>query len=288
MKKKKIVPAIAAACLVLILGLAAAGKTGLLFRVTDAFSRAFTSADFESVTVETQRFTPEELAGDSRVTFDQSGMLVNIQNMLPEDYEAEIGQYKDTGVLMNKAMLSAYAELSAQVQARFGQKLFVRSSYRTAQEQEQVIREEGENATAVGASEHQTGLALDVYVKSYAGAAFLKSEVGRWVNSQCWKYGFIIRYPYYKENVDGIGYEPWHIRYIGKPHAEILYRESLTLEEYFALLEDGQWRQCGNYRISRQTGGQISLPTEFAFATVSPDNTGGYLVTVCLEDGTID
>ncbi len=280
---KRTIAIILAVCLMLGVGGFLAQKTGLLFRVTDTVSRTFLSADLSIWEGETRSFTLESLREDERITFDQSGMLVNTQNMLPEDFEAEITEYKDTGVRMNSAMTEAYAALSARILEQFGQKLFVRSSYRTAEEQAQQILEEGEKATAVGASEHQTGLALDVYVKSYAGAAFIKSEVGQWVNGRCWEYGFIIRYPYYKENVDGIGYEPWHIRYVGKPHAEILYKESLTLEEYIALLADGQWRQYGNTCISRQSGEQIVLPTEFVSATVSPDNGGGYLVTVLME-----
>ncbi len=280
---KRTIAIILAVCLVLGVGGFLAQKTGLLFRITDTVSRTFLSAELDAWEGKTQSFTLESLREDERITFDQSGMLVNTQNMLPEDFEAEITEYKDTGVRMNSAMTEAYAALSARILEQFGQKLFVRSSYRTAEEQAQQILEEGEKATAVGASEHQTGLALDVYVKSYAGAAFIKSEVGQWVNGRCWEYGFIIRYPYYKENVDGIGYEPWHIRYVGKPHAEILYKESLTLEEYIALLADGQWRQYGNTCISRQSGEQIVLPADFASATISPDNGGGYLVTVLME-----
>ncbi len=281
---KRMVLIILAACLVLGAAATLAQRQGLLFRVTDAFSRAFQSADLKRWEGETQAHSMEELLADARVSFDQSGMLVNTQNMLPEGFEAEIMEYKDTGVLMNSSMIADYAALSARVLEQFGQKLFVRSSYRTAQEQEQVILEEGEKAIAVGASEHQTGLALDVYVKGYAGAAFIKSEVGQWINGESWKYGFTIRYPYYKENVDGIGYEPWHIRYVGKPHAEILYKGSLTLEEYHALLSDGQWRQSGRYCVSIQSGGELRLPADFISATVSPDNGGGYLVTVLLEE----
>ncbi len=279
-KNKKKALALGAVCLLLAAVLVVAAGSGGLFQIQDTLTRLFSTVEFEKVALETQACAPEELAQDERITFHQAGMLVGLSNMLPEAYEADIGEYKDTGVLMNKAMLEAYAQLSQQVSQRFGQKLYVRSSYRTAQEQAQVVLEEGEKAIAVGASEHQTGLALDVYVKSYAGKAFLKSPVGRWVNSQCWQYGFIIRYPYYRQNVDGIGYEPWHIRYVGRPHAEIMYKHSWTLEDYFRQLSQGQWYQCGNYYISRQTGPEIQLPREFTAVTVSSDNAGGYLVTV--------
>ncbi len=46
------------------------------------------------------------------------------------------------------------------------------------------------------------------------------------------KYGFILRYPAGKEHITGIGHEPWHFRYVGVPHAEIMASEGLTLVEY--------------------------------------------------------
>ncbi len=262
--------------------LVVAGKNGMLFKTSDGINRKVLSADLDICDLEIRAFSFDELYADSRITFDQSGMLVNLENTLNEDFEAEICEYKDTDVYMNKAITSDYAELSADIIEKFDEKMFVSSSYRTAEEQAAIIIEEGENATAVGASEHQTGLALDVYVRGYAGSGFIKSEVGRWVNSNSWKYGFVIRYPYYKTNVDGIGYEPWHIRYIGKPHAEIIYKNSLTLEEYFDELSEGKWYKFKEYRISRQSGSKLNLPNEFTSAVISPDNTGGYLITVII------
>ena len=35
-----------------------------------------------------------------------------------------------------------------------------------------------------------------------------------------------------KEHITGIAYEPWHYRYVGREHAEVIRREGLTLEEY--------------------------------------------------------
>ena len=51
----------------------------------------------------------------------------------------------------------------------------------------------------------------------------------------------IIRYPEGKEDVTGIGFEPWHIRYVGIPHAKIMYRNNWTLEEYYENLEVGDF-----------------------------------------------
>ncbi len=258
-------------------------KYGIPYAVKDTLSRAVLYADFGTCQPETAEFSLQQLSADGRVTLEQSGMLINKQNKLPTGFEPDICEYRQTGVYMNRPMASAYALLSDEIKEKFGEKLLVISHYRTEEEQKQAILEEGENATAVGASEHQAGLALDVYVKNYGGMNFLNSKVGQWVNSNCWKHGFIIRYNYYKQNADGIAYEPWHLRYIGKPHAEIIYKNSLTLEEYFSLLQDGSWHSFGGFLVSLQSGEEISLPTEFESAIISPDNTGKYLVTVSVN-----
>ena len=43
---------------------------------------------------------------------------------------------------------------------------------------------------------------------------------------------FILRYPEDKTDITGIGYEPWHYRYVGKAIAEDIYRQGICLEEY--------------------------------------------------------
>ena len=45
-------------------------------------------------------------------------------------------------------------------------------------------------------------------------------------------FGFILRYPEGKEHITGYPYEPWHIRYVGKFVAKIIYEKNYTLEEY--------------------------------------------------------
>ena len=179
----------------------------------------------------------EELGYDERVTFDQSMLLVNTEYLLPEDFKPDVLEYKDTTVYMSACMLDDYAALSKAVKDKTGDKLYVSSDLRTAEEQEALYREDPKTATLPGASEHQTGLALDVYVAYYAGDAFVKSPSGRFVNSHAHEYGFIIRYPSYGEDITGIRYEPWHIRYVGYPHAEIMYKNKWTLEEYLDKLK---------------------------------------------------
>lgn len=85
-----------------------------------------------------------------------------------------------------------------------------------------------------GHSEHQTGLAADI---NSLNQSWGNTNEGKWLNNNCYKYGFIIRYPYGKDDITGYIYEPWHIRYVGIDLAEKLYNNGnwITLEEYFGI-----------------------------------------------------
>ena len=225
--------------------------------------------------------TVEELKKDERVMFDQSMMLVNTEYHLAEDFVPQISEYKTSGVQMSNCMHEAYNDLSVSVKENANDNLYVSSHFRTAEKQQALYDEDPTTATEPGASEHQTGLALDVYVRNYSGDGFVQSEAGQYVNSNCWKYGFIIRYPVFGEKETGIRFEPWHIRYVGQPHAEIIYNNHLTLEEYVFSMENNVWYGYDDYLYSRQAMGEtIQLPMEYSEVIISPDNTGSYIVTV--------
>ena len=80
-----------------------------------------------------------------------------------------------------------------------------------------------------GYSEHQTGLAIDI---NKAGHEFDNTKEAKWLAENCWKYGFILRYPKGKEDITGYEYESWHFRYVTDP--ELAHRIMLTgtLEEF--------------------------------------------------------
>ena len=228
-------------------------------------------------------YSVDELESDPRVSFDRSLMLINTEYMLDDSFTAQVEEYKDTDVYMDSAMISSYFELSSAVKEKFNKKLYVSSDFRDYEEQNALYLEDPLTATVPGASEHQTGLALDVYVAYFAGDGFIKSPEGRFVDSECWQYGFIVRYPSFGEDMTGIRFEPWHIRYVGKPHAEIIYNNQLTLEEYILSMEIDAWYEAEGYLICRQAlseQGTLTLPEGFKSCTVSPDNTGYYIVTV--------
>lgn len=85
-------------------------------------------------------------------------------------------------------------------------------------------------SSQAGHSEHQTGLTMDLddFEESYGD-----TPEGIWLAENCWRYGFVIRYPKGKEYITGYTYEPWHVRWLGKSTAKLLHDSGYeTLEEF--------------------------------------------------------
>lgn len=102
---------------------------------------------------------------------------------------------------------------------------------------------EAEAATVVarpGTSEHQLGLAVDIVDTQLNSLVEAQEnlEGQQWLMENCWKYGFILRYPKGTTDVTGIIYEPWHYRYVGHELAAELHELGITLEEYIANLTE--------------------------------------------------
>ena len=91
-----------------------------------------------------------------------------------------------------------------------------------------------------GTSEHLTGLAVDVIspdwynTHSSLTGDFENTKQFKWLYSHCTEYGFILRYPKGKEPITRIGYEPWHLRYIGSAEiAKEITDKGICFEEYW-------------------------------------------------------
>ncbi len=125
-----------------------------------------------------------------------------------------------------------------------GINLMINSSYRTYQEQELVYKNyenkygteyADEIAARPGHSEHQTGLALDIFCTTNSNTkTFKDSEAYQWLLNNSYKYGFILRYPEGKENITGFTFESWHYRYVGDEIAKYIYENNITFDEYYA------------------------------------------------------
>ena len=213
---------------------------------------------------------------------------------------------KDINVKLDKTVISALNTMLDDFSAQLGgtKNVIVTQGLRTFNEQQEMldlkVAQYGPNQTIAqtpGYSEHHTGYAFDIstFVSGIMGTFTGENEYA-WVHENAHKYGFILRYPEGKEDITGISYESWHFRYVGVPHAQYIYRNNLTLEEYIEQLAlypfESEKLQItdevtGNaYEIYSvpvtEDNTQIPVPTSSSGSvyTLSGDNNGHIIVTV--------
>lgn len=142
-----------------------------------------------------------------------------------------------------------------------------------------------------GCSEHQTGLAIDLALRS-DNIDFIRPDFpydgicGRF-RALAADYGFIERYQAGKEHITGIAAEPWHFRYVGRPHARLMSDNGLCLEEYVELLRSYPYPE----RLLETRGGVYEADVGFACDKselelpdapyqISGNNVDGYIYTL--------
>lgn len=178
------------------------------------------------------------------------------------------------------------------------------SGWRSLEEQQELyrqsLRDNGEEFTQKfvaipGCSEHQTGLAIDLGLKmdsiDLICPDFPDRGICRAFREKAARFGFVERYPKGKEPITGIAHEPWHFRYVGAPHGEIMTSRKLTLEEYHEFLKQFPYgtkhfsysSQDGCFSISylnaqRAGNTRFELAFDIPFS-VSGNNTDGYIIT---------
>ena len=190
-------------------------------------------------------------------------MLVNKENALSATYTpadlVEVTNMK-AGYESNRQYMCETAELALQalyqdLYAAGFTDVGVTSGYRTYKTQEllhekyvlkeiedrNVSRAEADKyasrySAVAGQSEHQTGLAADMYNTASAEVSFGDTEAYKWLKDHAHQYGFILRYPENKTDITGYDFEPWHYRYVGRYHATQIYEQGLCLEEYLTKL----------------------------------------------------
>lgn len=191
---------------------------------------------------------------DEEVVFESSDwrlVLVNKQHPIPENYSFNLGTIKGSLQCDERIITDLLSMLQAAKDD--GIDLVICSPYRTLDRQEYLFNKKiklymnqgssymeaykiaSQAVTIPGASEHQIGLALDIYTESYKllNEGFGETDAGKWLAAHSCEYGFILRYPAGKEYITSIEYEPWHFRYVGKEAATIMTEEDICLEEFW-------------------------------------------------------
>ncbi|MCR5353099.1 MAG: M15 family metallopeptidase [Clostridiales bacterium] len=252
----------------------------------------------------------------------KSGNLILVNASYPYDFDASpsvspkedpVSVYynktdsyfvKDINVSLNPTTITAFNGLMDAFYEKVGKKcVIITQGHRTYDEQKEMldlkVAQYGEDqkiAQKPGFSEHHTGYALDIstYENQIMGT-FTGEDDYAFVHENAHKYGFILRYPEEKEDVTGISYEPWHLRYVGIPHSIYIYENGITLEEYIKLLSLYPF-ESGHLKIQDKDTGEeyevysvksegkatpVPVPKdENAVYSVSGDNAGNIIVTI--------
>lgn len=173
-------------------------------------------------------------------TSNYNEMFINKYHLLNKDFKANdivkvSSTYGYEGNSLNKEAYDAFKKLANDAKKE-GHTIVILSSYRTYEYQEKLWNKDKDDdyVARPGASEHVTGLAMDVSDFNDKNDSFKDTESYTWMINNCHKYGFILRYPEGKENITGYSYEAWHYRYVGIELATKIYNENITFDEYYA------------------------------------------------------
>ncbi len=174
--------------------------------------------------------------------------LCNRQWTITEDYlPMDLVQANVPGQVrrMREDAAAALEEMFAACKAETGMTLISVSGYRSYGSQNNIYRRKlrtvkgnvekaQEYVAPPGASEHQTGLAMDVgqHNKEHLTAAFGETVGGKWARENCWRFGFILRYDEGWEEITGYSFEPWHFRYVGRDYAKEIHEAGVPLETW--------------------------------------------------------
>ncbi len=197
--------------------------------------------------------------------------------------------------------------------------ILITSGYRTMEDQRSImasrIASMGEEEAKLyvaepGTSEHHSGLAIDMCIfvdgKQYY---FPEYEAGAWIIENAPKYGFILRYTEEMQELTGCAAEPWHYRYIGTPHAQLVTDLGLCYEQYIEYIHGFTWKgerlfvaedgttnrgsgfilPDSGYMIysvpasTESAATDIPLPPGYENYEISGDNDVGFIVTVSLS-----
>ena len=254
-------------------------------------------------------FTYESKIAQPIITDSKTLWLVNCDNSLASNFIPE-NLVTHRGIRLHALAYNAYNQLLDAMKADGIHGLQLVSAYRPYEYQYglfstkvQTLISQGHSASIAdelaakiiqrpGASEHQTGLALDVTIAGDLTQSFADTIAGRWLAENSHIFGFIIRYPQTKTDVTNIIYEPWHLRYVGVPHAIIMYNNNLALEEYAEFIRNGyayiHWEGQVFYLVAYSGTWPEKIPQ--GLINISSDRPGedgkGYIMAILREQTT--
>lgn len=164
------------------------------------------------------------------------------KNYVPNNLETISTRFALSNMKLVKEAKEAFEEMASAAKKE-NLNIIAMSTYRSYDYQvnlyNKYVRTDGKEAADTysgrpGHSEHQTGLAVDVYNGKVNYTSFEKTKEFIWMSNNASDYGFILRFPKDKETETGYTYESWHYRYVGKEVAKKVYDLGITYDEYYA------------------------------------------------------
>jgi D-alanyl-D-alanine carboxypeptidase len=226
--------------------------------------------------------------------FEENNDLASV-----ESYKNDTYKVKNKSVMLNKDVIAAFNAMMTEFnRVESSNAVNIVSGYRTKDQQQSVLNNKiastGEAAALTwaarpGFSEHHSGLAFDLglYFNNKKSSSFSGTGVYAWVHENCEKYGFVVRYPQSKTAITKISYEPWHLRYVGIPHASAMKENDLCFEEYVDFIRDYPF-DGEHFTVSADGksyeiyfAGEMTVPVpKDGNYEISGNNVDGFIVTV--------
>lgn len=178
-------------------------------------------------------------------------MLVNAENPLPDEFEVELSNY-DNSKQFDARAVDELTKMIKDMKLQGASNIWIQSSFRTPEYQEKLFNNKVQEFINMGktrdeaeiyasrwvnkseTSEHHLGLAVDF---NNVKLDFENTKEFKWLTENAENYGFILRYRKDKKEITGVGYEPWHWRYVGVEHAVKINELDMCLEEYVEYLK---------------------------------------------------
>ncbi len=208
-----------------------------------------------------------------------------------EDYlvmSSDVSLKIDAAKALNE-MVKAFA-------AETGNKdIIVDGGYRSVEYQQELYdaAEDKSSAAEPGFSDYHTGYSIDLSIDAGDGAIedFTGEGDYSWFEKNCYKYGYVLRFPDGKQGSTGYEYRPWHFRYVGKAHAYYMTKNNLSLEEYVAKLKSYEYTKThltftddngkefeAYYYPKDATASSTILAVPSTEYQVSGNNTDGFII----------
>lgn len=234
-------------------------------------------------------------------SFPTTDTLVNVYDNAIDSY-----QLSGTGLQLQKEAMEPFNEMMKSFHRITGfDQVMLSECYRTEAQQtaiyQQAVKQYGEEEAAKfvakpGNSEYHTGyaLAFSLFTKDGTVMDFTGTDDCEWLLRNCNRYGFVLRYPEGKSDITGYQNQPYHLRYVGKPHAYLMRLKDYCLEEYLEYVShytfggshiqvtDNENQKYEIYYVPAEEGTtNVPVPMEQEY-TISGDNHNGFIVTVKL------